>query len=113
MRAELAAIYVALDKYKHDPWIGIFTDSQTSLQAIQNELQRPSHTKYHHHKPLIKAIVDILLYRAGLGLPTVLHKTRGHTNIRGNDLADAAAKRVVTAWDDISEHLKLTVTIGR
>ena len=50
MRAELGAIHVALDKYKHDPWLGIFTDSQTSLHAIQNELQRPSHTKYHHHK---------------------------------------------------------------
>jgi hypothetical protein len=113
MRAELAAIYVALDKYKHDLWLGIFTDSQTSLHAIQNELQRPSHTNYHHHKPLISAIVDILLYRAKLGLPTALHKIRGHTNIRGNDRADVAAKRVVAAWDDIPEYQKLTVTIGR
>ncbi len=105
MRAELVAIHVALDKYKNDPWLGIFTDSQTSLHAIQNELQRPSHTKYHHHKPLITSILDTLLYRAGQGLPTVLHKIRGHTNIKGNDLADAAAKRVVAAWDDIPEHI--------
>ncbi len=62
MRAELAAIYVALDKYKYDQCLGIFTDSQTSLHAIQNELQLPSHTTYHHHKPLITAIVDSLLY---------------------------------------------------
>ncbi len=110
MRAELGAIYIALDKYKHDPWLGIFTDSQTSLNAIQNELQRPSHTKYHHHKPRIAAIVEFLLYRSKLGLPTTLHKIRGHTNIRGNDLADAAAKRVVSAWKDIPESEKITLT---
>ena len=113
MRAELAAIHVALDKYKNDPWLGIFTDSKTSLHAIQHELQRPSHTTYHHHKPLIAAIVDSLLYRSELGLTTILHKIRGHTNIKGNDLADVAAKRVVAAWDDIPDHQKLTITIGR
>ncbi len=93
MRAELAAIHVALTVHKHDPWLGIFTDSKTSLHAIQNELQRPSHTTYHQHKPLIAAIVDSLLYRAELGLITILHKIKGHTNIKGNDLADADAKK--------------------
>ncbi len=38
---------------------------------------------------------------------------RGHTNIKGNDLADAAAKKIVTDWDGISENYKLAVTIGR
>ena len=113
MRAELAAIPVALDIHKHDPWLGIFIDSKTSLHARQHELQRPSHTTYHHHKPLIAAIVDSLLYRAELGLITILHKIRGHTNISGNDLADVAAKRVVSNRDDIPERQKLTVTIGR
>jgi ribonuclease HI len=113
MRAELVAIQVALSLYKDDPWIGIFTDSQTSLHAIQNELQRPSNTTYHHHKPLIIAIVNLLQYRIGLGLPTKLHKIRGHTEINGNDLADAAAKRVVTEFEKIPEHQKLTVTIGK
>ncbi len=113
MRADLAAIRVALNVHKHDPWLGIFTDSKTSLHAIQNELQRPSHTTYHHYKPLIAAIVDSLLYRAELGLTTILHKVRGHTNIRSNNLVDVAAKKVVSNWDDIPEHQKLTVTIGR
>ncbi len=112
MRAELAVIHVALDIYKHDPWLGIFTDSKTSLHAIHHELQRPSHTTY-HHKPLIATIVDSLIYRAELGLTTILHKIRGHADIKGNDLADAAAKSVVSAWDDILEHQKLTITIGR
>ena len=81
---------------------------------IQHELQRPSHTTYHHHKPrILAAIVDSLLYRAELGLTTILHKIRGHTNISGNDLADVAAKRVVFAWDDIPEHQQLSIPIGR
>jgi len=75
MRAELVAIQVALNTYKDDPWVGIFTYSQTSLQAIQNELQRPSHTAY-HHKPLITAIFTSLQYRISLGLPTILRKIR-------------------------------------
>ena len=37
--AELIAIYVALNKNKNDKWVGIFTDSQTILRAIQNQLQ--------------------------------------------------------------------------
>jgi ribonuclease HI len=112
-RAELVAIQVALNTCKDDPWIGIFTDSQTSLHAIQNDLHRPSHTAYHHHKPLITVIVSSIQYRIRLSLPTILHRIRGHTNIRGNDLEDAAAKRVVRAFKDIREHQKVTVTIGK
>ena len=113
MRAELVAIYVALDKYKDDKWLGIFTDSQTSLHAIQNQLQRPSHSAYHHHKPLLTAIVTLIRYRDGLNLPTHLRKIRGHTNIRGNDLADTAAKLVVTSFAEIPTHKKIIVTIGK
>ena len=36
MIAELAAIHVALTVHKHHPWLGIFTDSKTSIHAIQN-----------------------------------------------------------------------------
>jgi hypothetical protein len=62
MRAKLAATHVALDKYKYDPLICIFRDSQTSLHAIQHEPQRLSHTNYHRHKPLTTAIVSTLQY---------------------------------------------------
>ena len=48
-----------------------------------------------------------------LGLPPRLQKIRGHTNIKGNDLADEATKRVVTAFGDIPQHQKLPVTIGK
>ena len=113
MRAELVAIHVALDKYEHDPWIGIFTDSKTSLYTIQHELQIPSQTKYHHHKPLLAAIVHTLQYRVELALPTIIRKIRGNTNIQGYNLADAAAKKVISAFEDIPESHKLTITIGR
>ncbi len=47
------------------------------------------------------------------GLSTILHEIRGQTNIRGNNLADAAAKRIVTSFEDIPEHQKVTVAIGK
>jgi hypothetical protein len=113
MRAELIAIHVAFDKYRHDPWIGLFTDFKTSLDAIQHELQRLSHTKYHNYKPLLADIVNTLQYRAELAQPTIIRKIRGRTNIKGNDLADTTAKKIVTTFEDIPENLKLTITIGR
>ncbi len=113
MRAELAAIKVALDKYKNDKWIGMFTESQTCLRGIQHQLQRPSHTAYHHPTFLIAAIVTTLQYRASLGFPTKLNKIIEHANIRGNDFADTAAKLVVISFEDIPEHKKLALTIGK
>jgi len=112
MRAELAAIHVALDKYKNDNWIGIFTDSQASLHAIQNQLQQPSHATYHHHKSLVASIFNILHYIASLCLPTKLNKMRGQNNIRCNDLAGAVSESVVTSFEDIFDHQNLTVAIG-
>jgi ribonuclease HI len=35
MRAELVAIYAALDKFSMHEWVGIFTDSLSSLHAIR------------------------------------------------------------------------------
>jgi hypothetical protein len=46
-------------------------------------------------------------------IPTQLNKIRGHANIGGNDLADKAAKLAVISFEDIPEHQKLTVTIGK
>jgi len=101
MSAEPAAIHVALDKYKDDPWIGIFTDSKTSLHVIQHELERSSNKNYHHHKPRIAAIVSTLRYLILLGISTILHKIRRHTHIRGNE---TTVKRVETSFEDISGH---------
>ena len=104
MRAELAAIYVALDKYKHNQWLGIFTDSLSILKAIRHHYTNPGATSakhYHHHRLLLDSITDLLEARQRAGLSTTLHKIRAHTNIRGNNLADAAVKLVVTHYDTL------------
>ena len=51
MRAELVGIYTALDKFVTHEWVGIFTDSLSSLQAIRHRYTNsgtrgPQH--YHH-----------------------------------------------------------------
>ncbi len=58
-------------------------------------------------------MVTSLQYRINLGLPTILHKIRGHANIRGNNLVDTADKRVVTSFEHIPGHQNVTVTIGK
>ncbi len=105
MRAELVAIYTTLKTFASHEWIGVLTDSLTSLQAIQHHHTNPSTTgakHYHHHNLLLNGITDLLDERRRQGLRTTLHKLRGHTNIRGNDLDDAATKLAVTHFDTLS-----------
>ncbi len=95
MRAELVAIYTALDKFAIHERVGVFTDSMSSLHAIQHRYTNPGihgPQQYHHHRLLLSGIADLLEERRRQGFRTILHKIRAHTNIRGNDLADAAAK---------------------
>ena len=110
----MVAIYVALEKYINDKWIGIFTDSKTKNYVITNLLQRPSHTTYHHHKQLLTTIVTILRYRENLGLPTKLHKLKGQTNIRRTALADTVAKLVLTSFEENPALVnKITIILGK
>jgi hypothetical protein len=104
MRAELVAIHTALSIFSIHDWIGIFRDSLSSLQAIRHHHTNPGTTSakhYHHHKLLMDSITDLLETRQRSGLSTTLHKIRAHTNIRGNDLADAAVKLAVTRCDTL------------
>jgi hypothetical protein len=41
MRAELVAMYMALDKFATHKWMGIFTDSFSSLQANRHRYINP------------------------------------------------------------------------
>ena len=105
MRAELVAIHTALTTFSTHEWIGIFTDSLSSLQSIRHHNTNPGTTSaklYHHHRVLLDSITDLLETRRGSGLSSTLHKIRAHINIRGNDLANAAAKRAVTQYDTLS-----------
>jgi ribonuclease HI len=115
MRAELVAIYTALDKFATHEWVGIFTDSLSSLHAIRHRYthQGPrSPQNYHHHMLLLSGIADLREDRRRRGFRTTLHKIRAHSNIRGNDLAYVAAKMAITQYESLPESQKLKVDVG-
>ena len=115
MRAELVAIYTALDKFAAHEWVGIFTDSLSSLQAIRHRYTNPrAHGSQHydHYMLISSGITDLLEEKRRRGFITTLHKIRSHANIRGNVLADVAAKMAVTQYDSLPESQKLRVTVG-
>ena len=116
LRAELVAIHTSLTTFADHEWIGIFTDSLSGLQAIRH---RHAHTgvrsarDYHHHMTLMNSIIDLLEIRMLAGRCTTLHKIRAHTNFRGNDLADAAAKLAVRSFDTLPPNHTLRVDVGK
>ena len=115
MRAELVAIHTALATFEDHAWIGIFTDSLSSIQAIRLHFTRPGLSiapHYHHHMLLLKSICHLLDTRLEKGYSTTIRKLRAHTHIRGNDLADAAAKLAVTDFDKLPNEQTLRVDIG-
>jgi hypothetical protein len=81
MRAKLVVIHTALTTFSTHEWIGIFTDSLSSLQAIRQHHTNHGTTSakhYHHHMLLMDSITDLLETRRGLGLSTTLHKIKAH-----------------------------------
>ncbi len=63
MRVQLVAIHTALTRFEDHPWLGIFTDSLSSLQAIRLHYYKPGLTtapRYHHHMLLLQSISDHL-----------------------------------------------------
>ena len=70
MRAELVAIHTALYKFATHVWVGIFTDSLSSLQAIHHHHTNPGTSDpqhYHHHMLLLSGITDLLEERRRKG----------------------------------------------
>ncbi len=61
---------------------------------------------------LLSGITYLLEERRRQGFSITLHTIRANTNIRGNDLADAAAKLTVTQYDSLPESQKLKVLVG-
>jgi hypothetical protein len=115
MRAELVAIHTALSTFFTQKWICIFTDSLSSLHAIRYHHTNPgttSVTHYHHHKLLLESITDLLETRQREDLSTTLYTIRAHTNIRGNDIAETAAKLAVTHYDTLPPSQKWRVETG-
>ena len=99
MRVESVAIHTVLITFATHEWTGIFTCSLFSLQAIRHTYTNPEaggHHHYHHHSLLPGGITDLLEDKWIKDFSTTLHKIGAHTNIRGNDIADAATELTVT-----------------
>jgi hypothetical protein len=85
MREELIAIHTTLPRFHDHPWIGIFTDSLSILQAIclhYINLKLSTSPHYHHHMILLKSISKLVESRRENGRHTTLMKIRAHTHIR-------------------------------
>jgi hypothetical protein len=94
---------------------GDLHDSLSSLQAIRHCYTNPgTHGPQHdhHHMLLLSGITSLLKERRRQGFSTTLQKIRAHTHIRGNNLADAAAKLAVTQHHTLTESQKLKVIVG-
>ena len=92
-RAELAAIFVALQLCRpHEDEI-IATDSKCSMEKIAKHLRNPALTKDDCHQPMLRAIVQMLVTRAQANLKTTLMKVKSHIGIKGNEMADKLANQ--------------------
>jgi len=63
MRTELVILYTALSTCEAHPWLGIFTDSLSSVQAIRLHYYKPGHTAsphYHQHMLLLESNSQLL-----------------------------------------------------
>jgi hypothetical protein len=115
MLAERVAIHTDLNTFDAHEWIVIFTDSLSSLHAIRHTYTNPISgcpRHYHQNSLLLGGITDILEDRRRKGLITTLRKIRAHKIIRGNDLADAAAKLAVTSCESLPPSQTLKVDMG-
>jgi hypothetical protein len=92
---------VALLEGRDRESVNILTDSQVSIRWILNELHRPMRTAKLMHREILRAVVDLLVERDGKGCNTFIGKVKAHAGVRGNDLADAAAKQQATSTSGI------------
>jgi len=100
-RAEMAAIYAALHDGRDRETVNILTDSQVSIHWILNEIHRPMRTAKLMHREILQAVADLIVERDGKGYNTFIGKVKAHAGVRGNDLADAAAKQQATSTSGI------------
>jgi len=115
MRAEIVTFHTALTRFEDHSWRGVFTDSLSSLQAIRIHFCRPGRSiapHYHHYMLLLQIISHLLETRREKGYSTSLRKIMAHAHIRGNDLADAAARLAVTDYNTLPHEQTMRVGIG-
>jgi hypothetical protein len=116
MCAELVAIHTVLTTFAAHELIGVFTDSLSSLEAIEHQNTNPgicgSHHS-HHHMLLLESITELLDTMESMGYRTTLHTIRGHTIIRENDLADAAAKMAIGSFETLPPDQTIRMDVGK
>jgi ribonuclease HI len=92
LREEMMAIHHTLQllttTYHNEP-THIFTDCLNVLYLLNTQIKHPTSHNSHPNKIIIENMVSLLISRTQT---TTLHKIKAHTNIGGNDLADALAK---------------------
>ncbi len=71
-------------------------DSQVTLCSIKKAITQPASSWLNMHEPLLRDIVSCLKNLTDAGHHVHLGKVKAHMGVRGNILADAAAKAVVT-----------------
>ena len=84
---------MALDQWREDSNLVIATDSANAMKGMNRQLRNQQQLKHHVHKYLLKAIGDVLIERARLGLQGSIIKVKSHIGVQGNTIADAVAGR--------------------
>ena len=93
LRAELAAILIAIHSITTTDEITLMTESVTSLQLINNMLTRPQGLQHHKHRHLLSELTQSLWSRQA---PITAHKVRAHIGCSGNERADRLSKQAHT-----------------
>ena len=93
LRAELAAIHIALRDIPASEDITLLTDSQSSIHLLSTMLSNPQSLSRHKHRWLLSEIAQTMYSRSA---PTAIHKVRGHTGSFGNTIVDKLAKAAHT-----------------
>ncbi len=101
VRAELVGVQARLqeimkDELEADSTFRLLTDSQVPLYSIKKAITQPASSWLNAHEPLLRDIVNRLKDLTDAGHHIHLGKVKAHMGVRGNILADAAAKAVVT-----------------
>ena len=81
-------IQMSITQYQNKP-IHIFTDSLNSLYLLNTQIKHPSLHNNHPDKTTLLEMVNMLQQRTQT---LTIYKVRAHSNILGNEEADALAK---------------------
>ena len=112
LRAELVALLMGVRGTPVEAHLYLFTDCLVALLLLTKWWTRPNAMVTHHERVLVQELSEEILGRTG---PTTVVKVKGHSGLRGNEIADAVANLAAewASWDPSSgDGLPLTVLDG-